>query len=93
MSHLFCFTVFTANFLFFSQEIACQLKNTVTSMSFTWTHLYGGRYFTSWVTTNTEDTGFPLTIVVDKGGTIRYVVHGTNEEKRSAIVEAIKKCL
>lgn len=82
-----------ANFLSVDYESKEKMQSIVEKRGFTWTHLYNDRYFTSWVTTNTEDTGFPLTIVIDKTGVIRHVVHGTNEEKRAAVVESIKNCL
>lgn len=81
------------NFLSVDYEKKEKMQQIVERRGFTWTHLYGDRYFTTWVVTNTTDSGFPLTIVVDKDGVIRHVVHGTDDEKRAAVVEAIKNCL
>jgi hypothetical protein len=41
----------------------------------------------SWIGTK----GFPLTIVVDKKGIVRYSVHGTNETTREKLLTIIKK--
>ena len=41
----------------------------------------------SWIGTE----GFPLTIVVDKQGVVRYAVHGTSEEKRAELLAKIKE--
>lgn len=81
------------NFLSVDYESKEKMQSITERRGFTWTHLYGDRYFTSWVTTQTEETGFPLTIVIDADGYVRHVVHGTNDEKRAAVVEAIKMCL
>ena len=35
--------------------------------------------------------GFPLTIVVDKKGIVRYAVHGTNETTREKLLTIIKE--
>ena len=54
---------------------------------FTWTHLVEAKDMMSWIGTE----GFPLTIVVDKQGIVRYAVHGTSEEKRAELVAKIKE--
>lgn len=81
------------NFLSVDYESKEKMKAVTDRRGFTWTHLYGDTYFTSWVMTNTKDTGFPLTIVLDKDGIVRHVAHGTNDEIRAAIIEAIKSCM
>lgn len=53
---------------------------------FTWTHLIEARDMMSWI----QGQGFPLTIVVDKQGIVRHLVHGTNSEKRAAILDCIR---
>ena len=55
---------------------------------FTWTHLVEARDMMSWIGTK----GFPLTIVVDKQGIVRYAVHGTSEDKRQQVLDTIRKC-
>ena len=54
---------------------------------FTWTHLVEAKDMMSWIGTE----GFPLTIVVDKRGVVRYAVHGTSEEKRAELLAKIKE--
>lgn len=54
---------------------------------FTWTHLIEARDMMSWI----QGQGFPLTIVVDKQGIVRHLVHGTNSEKRAAILDCIRQ--
>ena len=54
---------------------------------FTWTHLVEAKDMMSWIGTE----GFPLTIVVDKKGIVRYAVHGTNETTREKLLTTIKE--
>ena len=54
---------------------------------FTWTHLVEAKDMMSWIGTE----GFPLTIVVDKKGIVRYAVHGTSESKREELLAKIKE--
>ena len=54
---------------------------------FTWTHLVEAKDMMSWI----GNEGFPLTIVVDKKGIVRYAVHGTNESKREELLAKIKE--
>ena len=54
---------------------------------FTWTHLVEAKDMMSWIGTK----GFPLTIVVDKKGIVRYAVHGTNETTRAELLAKIKE--
>lgn len=56
---------------------------------FTWTHLVGTKDMMAWIGTE----GFPLTIVVDKQGIVRYAVHGTDEAKRAEVFSIIKECV
>jgi hypothetical protein len=37
--------------------------------------------------------GFPFTVVVDKQGIVRYAVHGTSQQIRAEILDAIKAAL
>ena len=54
---------------------------------FTWTHLIEAKDMMAWIGTE----GFPLTIVVDKKGIVRYSVHGTNETTREKLLAKIKE--
>ena len=54
---------------------------------FTWTHLVEAKGMMSWIGTK----GFPLTVVVDKQGIVRYAVHGTSKGKRAELLEKIKE--
>lgn len=78
-------------FLSVDYESKEKMKKIVDRRGFTWTHLYDDRYFTTWVSTGTTVTGYPLTIVLDKDSNIVLVVHGTSVKKRNEIVEEIKK--
>ena len=63
------------------------VKNITDKHHFTWTHLVKAKDMMSWIGTK----GFPLTIVVDKQGIVRYAVHGTSEEKRVKLLAIIKE--
>ena len=54
---------------------------------FTWTHLVEAKDMMAWI----GYEGFPLTIVVDKKGIVRYAVHGTSEDKRAELLAKIKE--
>jgi len=54
---------------------------------FTWTHLVEAKDMISWIGAE----GFPLTIVVDKKGIVRYAIHGTNETTRAELLKIIKE--
>lgn len=54
---------------------------------FNWHHLFNDRQFICWL----NGYGFPMTIVVDKEGTVRHFTHGSNAEKLASIIEAIEK--
>lgn len=77
------------NVLFFSATYHDEaLTRKITEQHhFTWTHLIEARDMMSWI----HGQGFPLTIVVDKQGIVRHLVHGTNSEKREAILDCIRQ--
>jgi len=54
---------------------------------FTWTHLVEARDMLAWI----GYQGFPLTIIVDKHGVVRYAVHGTSKAKRAQLLAIIKE--
>ncbi len=55
---------------------------------FNWHHLFADKQFVCWL----NGLGFPMTIVVDKKGTVRHFTNGTNAEKLASIIEAIETC-
>ena len=77
------------NVMFFSATFhdAETTKRIIDKHHFTWTHLVEAKDMMSWIGTE----GFPLTIVVDKKGIVRYAVHGTNETTRAELLKIIKE--
>ena len=77
------------NVMFFSATFhdAETAKRITDKHHFTWTHLVEAKDMMPWIGTE----GFPLTIVVDKKGIVRYAVHGTNEMKREELLAKIKE--
>ena len=77
------------NVMFFSATYhdAETAKRITDKHHFTWTHLVEAKDMMSWIGTE----GFPLTIVVDKKGIVRYAVHGTNETTRAELLKIIKE--
>ncbi len=68
-------------------EMCCLLSKRITDKrQFNWIHLVEDKTMMPWIGTK----GFPFTIVVDKQGIVRYAVHGTSEQKRAEILDAIK---
>ena len=62
-------------------------KRITDKYNFTWMHLVEAKDMMAWIGTE----GFPVTVVVDKQGIVRYAVHGTNEEKRAELLAKIKE--
>lgn len=60
-----------------------------TKYAFNWHQLHSDRLFTGWI----NGKGYPLTMVIDKVGKIRYSAHGTNEHTRAQVLEAIESCV
>ena len=77
------------NVMFFSATFhdAETAKRITDKHHFTWTHLVEAKDMMPWIGTE----GFPLTIVVDKKGIVRYAVHGTNETTREKLLTIIKE--
>jgi len=77
------------NVMFFSATFhdAETAKRITDKHHFTWTHLVEAKDMMSWIGTE----GFPLTIVVDKKGIVRYAIHGTNETTRAELLKIIKE--
>ena len=74
--------------LFFSATFhdAATTKRITDKRQFNWINLVEDKTMMPWIGTK----GFPFTIVVDKQGFVRYAVHGTSEQKRAEILDAIK---
>lgn len=64
-----------------------QVKKITEKQHFTWTHLVEAKDMMPWI----GNKGFPLTVVVDKHGIVRHVVHGTSEGNRAQILTKIKE--
>ena len=77
------------NVMFFSATFhdAETAKRITDKHHFTWTHLVEAKDMMSWIGTE----GFPLTIVIDKKGIVRYAIHGTNETTRAELLKIIKE--
>lgn len=77
--------------LFFSATYhdAETVKRITDKHHFTWTHLVEAKDMMSWIGTE----GFPLTVVVDKQGIVRYAVHGTSEAIRAEVFSITKECV
>ena len=77
--------------LYFSATFhdAATTKRITDNRQFNWIHLVEDKTMMPWI----GSLGFPLTIVVDKQGIVRYAVHGTSEQKRAEILDAIKSAL
>lgn len=75
--------------MFFSATFhdAATTRRITEQRQFTWTHLVNEKEMMKWI----GGKGFPLTIVVDKDGIVRHLVHGTNKQKRQAIVDCIRQ--
>lgn len=63
-----------------------KVKQITEKEGFNWTHIANDTYFTKRV----GNEGYPLTIVVDKNGIVRYCKHGANDNNvRSEILQLI----
>lgn len=56
---------------------------------FTWIPLVNDVQFREWV----DNEGYPVTIVVDKKGIVKYIERGTSPVQRENILNAIKACV
>lgn len=64
-----------------------KVKQITEKEGFNWTHIANDTYFTKRV----GNEGYPLTIVVDKNGIVRYCKHGANNNASSEILQLIEK--
>ena len=64
-----------------------KVKRITEKEGFNWTHIANDTYFTKRV----GNEGYPLTIVVDKDGIVRYCKHGVNNNADSEILQLIEK--
>ena len=63
-----------------------KVKQITEKEGFSWTHIANDTYFTKRV----GNEGYPLTIVVDKDGIVRYCKHGVNNNASSDILQQIE---
>lgn len=73
-------------FLSANFEKADKVKRITAQRGFNWNHIYDDKYFVQFVGTN----GFPLFIVLDDKGIVRYFTNGTSDAKRAEIIQLIK---
>lgn len=66
-------------------EDANKVKQITENTGFNWTHIVNDTYFTKRV----GNEGYPLTIVIDQNGIIRYCKNGTNDNIRNEILQVI----
>ena len=64
-----------------------KVKQITEKEGFNWTHIANDTYFTKRV----GNEGYPLTIVVDNDGIVRYCKHGVNNNASSEILQLIEK--
>ena len=72
-------------FLSANFEKADKVRSITAQEQFNWTHIAGDTYFTKRVGSG----GYPLTIVLDSEGIVRYCQNGTNERIRQEIRQLI----
>ncbi len=73
-------------FLSANFEKADKVKQITEKEKFNWNHIYNDVYFTKLVGSG----GYPLTIVLDKDGIVRYYKNGTNDAIRNEILQVIE---
>lgn len=64
-----------------------KIRQITEKQGFNWTHLARDNYFTKWV----GSEGYPLTLILSADGTLQYMVHGTNETIRKALILQLEK--
>lgn len=74
-------------FLSASRHNTAEILPIVRQHNFTWTHLQEAKDLVALV----RNQGFPLTIIVDKDGIVRYAKVGASEENQAAAVALIKE--
>lgn len=62
------------------------VKRVTKARQFTWTHLYNDDYFSKYL----DGEGFPLFIVLDQQGIIRYFENGATVEVQSEVLKCIQ---
>lgn len=72
-------------FLSANFEKADKVKKITAQRGFNWNHIYDDKYFVKFVGTG----GFPLFIILDDKGIVRYFTNGTSEAKRAEMTKLI----
>lgn len=75
--------------MFFSStfEDAATARPVLEKQGFSWIPLVGDTQFKEWI----DETGYPLTIVVDKSGIISHIEHGTSPLQRETLKQKIQE--
>jgi hypothetical protein len=58
----------------------------IEKQGFNWIPLVNDTQFKEWI----DDSGYPMTIVVDKAGTITHIEHGTSPVQREQLKQQIQ---
>jgi hypothetical protein len=58
----------------------------IEKQDFNWIPLVNDTQFKEWI----DDSGYPMTIVVDKSGTITHIEHGTSPVQREQLKQQIQ---
>jgi peroxiredoxin len=74
--------------MFFSAtyEDAAKARSVIEKQDFNWIPLVNDTQFKEWI----DDSGYPMTIVVDKSGTITHIEHGTSPVQREQLKQQIQ---
>jgi hypothetical protein len=75
--------------MFFSStfEDAATARPVLEKQGFSWIPLVKDTQFKEWI----DETGYPLTIVVDKSGIISHIEHGTSPLQRETLKQKIQE--
>lgn len=65
------------------------VERVTSKRGFNWTHLYGDTYFCSFL----NGQGYPMFVVIDKNGKVRYMGFGASEDTRSRVLKYTNECL
>jgi thiol-disulfide isomerase/thioredoxin len=68
-------------------EDAATARPVVERQGFNWIQLVGDTQFKEWI----DESGYPLTVVVDKAGNVTHVEHGTSPVQRETLKQKIQE--
>lgn len=68
-------------------EDAATARPVVERQGFSWIQLVGDTQFKEWI----DESGYPLTVVVDKAGKVTHVEHGTSPVQRETLKQKIQE--